>query len=147
VNNRKLIEGMSETGFATDVLERVLARVKMRPVNPDGPDCDVLESLPLVEVPQSANWCNDMGADTPISYFRLGECTVIRTHNHGKTWHLSIAHHERNPTWHEISQARYCLLPPHIWVAMYLPPKADYVNLHRNCFQMMECQPPAEDVQ
>lgn len=74
------------------------------------------------------------------SYFRrysLGECSVIVTREYGK-WHLSIAHPHRYPTWDEIAEARYRLLPDGIVVAMILPPKQFYINIHRNCFQMHE---------
>jgi hypothetical protein len=27
-------------------------------------------------------------------------------------------------------------------MAIYLPPPAQYVNLHRYCFQMIECEEP-----
>jgi hypothetical protein len=44
----------------------------------------------------------------------LWECTVIVTRAEATGWHLSIAHHARYPTWDEISQARYRLLPEDI---------------------------------
>ena len=57
---------------------------------------------------------------------------------HVYLWHLSIAHERRYPTWDEIAQARYDLLPDNITMAMYLPPRAEYVNVHPNCFHLHE---------
>lgn len=78
------------------------------------------------------------------SYFRrysLGECSIIVTREYG-TWHLSIAHPKRYPAWDEIAEARYRLLPDDIVVAMILPPKSAYINIHPNCFQMHEIDDP-----
>ena len=53
-------------------------------------------------------------------------------------WHLSIAHRSRYPTWDEIKTARYELVPGNVTMAMILPPKSEYVNLHNNCFHLHE---------
>lgn len=53
-------------------------------------------------------------------------------------WHLSISHASRYPTWDEIRDARYDLLPDDITMAMLLPPKSEYVNAHSNCFHLHE---------
>jgi hypothetical protein len=56
----------------------------------------------------------------------------------GFRWHLSMSHPSRYPTWDELKEARYRLLPDEIYMAQLLPPKADYVNLHENCFHLHE---------
>jgi hypothetical protein len=53
-------------------------------------------------------------------------------------WHLSISHANRYPVWNEIRDARYALLPDDCTMAMLLPPRAQYVNLHPNCFHLHE---------
>jgi hypothetical protein len=59
-------------------------------------------------------------------------------------WHLSISHAGhgsrlvRYPTWDEIADARYALLPPDITVAMFLPPPGEYVALHDTTFHLHE---------
>lgn len=53
-------------------------------------------------------------------------------------WHLSIAHTDRYPTWDEIADVRYALLPDEIYAAIIMPPKAEYVNVHNNCFHVHE---------
>jgi hypothetical protein len=55
-------------------------------------------------------------------------------------WHLSISHHHRNPTWEEIRDARYVLIPEDVMVAMFLPPRTEYVNAHRYCFHLYEIE-------
>lgn len=55
-------------------------------------------------------------------------------------WHLSISHHHRNPTWEEIRDARYELIPEDVMVAMFLPPREQYVNVHRHCFHLYEVE-------
>jgi hypothetical protein len=53
-------------------------------------------------------------------------------------WHLSIAHPRRYPSWDEIKAARYEFVPDEVTMAMLLPPKSEYVNLHSNCFHLHE---------
>jgi hypothetical protein len=54
-------------------------------------------------------------------------------------WHMSISHSTaRYPTWDEIAQARYDLLPDGITVGMFLPPRSEYVNINGNCFHLHE---------
>ena len=55
-----------------------------------------------------------------------------------KLWHISISCEKRYPSWEELKKARYDLLPDEITVAMYLPPKSEYVNVHSNCFHWIE---------
>jgi hypothetical protein len=69
--------------------------------------------------------------------YYLGQCTVIVAIENER-WHLSIANRHRYPTWDEIKEARDLLLPGDIFVAMVMPPKEYYVNLHQNCFHLWE---------
>lgn len=57
-------------------------------------------------------------------------------------WHLGISHPTRNPTWEEIHEARYALIPYGAYMAMILPPQGEYVNVHQCCFHLFEI--PAE---
>jgi hypothetical protein len=60
-------------------------------------------------------------------------------HNNGNArWHLSISRRDRYPVWNEIKAARYALIPEECTMAMLLPPKDEYVNLHPNCFHLHE---------
>lgn len=53
-------------------------------------------------------------------------------------WHMSISHPTRYPKWDEIKEARYKFCPDEVTMGMLLPPKADYVNHHPNCFHLWE---------
>jgi hypothetical protein len=107
------------------------------------PDSEVEGRLPLRELPPPPGLSDEFPAGVPATRYQLGECSVLVTREFGD-WHLSIAHPSRDPTWGEISQARYRIIPDDIWMAMYLPPREEYVNLHRFCFQMTSCKRPPE---
>jgi hypothetical protein len=94
--------------------------------------------LPLVEITDPGGF-RFPETGTPPRYWRLGECSVILTHD-GRPfgWHLSIAHPHRYPKWDEIAEARYRCMKPEITVAMLLPPMEEYINVHKNCFQLHE---------
>jgi hypothetical protein len=55
-------------------------------------------------------------------------------------WHMSISHPRRYPSWDEITNAWYRLVPDaeNIEGSMLLPRAADYVNLHQNCFHVWQ---------
>lgn len=53
-------------------------------------------------------------------------------------WHLSIAHAHRYPTWDEIADVRYELVPGDVTMAMLLPPPDSYVNAHEHCFHLWQ---------
>lgn len=55
-------------------------------------------------------------------------------------WHISVAHNKRYPTWDEIRDARYELIPAEVMVAMFLPPPSEYVNVHQYCFHLFEVE-------
>jgi hypothetical protein len=63
-----------------------------------------------------------------------------------KGWHLSISHEfpgnrdpiGRYPTWDEIADARYRLLPPDLTFVMRLPPLDEYVAHHPTTFHLHE---------
>lgn len=64
-------------------------------------------------------------------------------------WHLSISHRTngpnprpgRYPTWDEIRDARERFIPDEVTVAMLLPPKAEYIDVHRTTFHLWEIEP------
>jgi len=95
--------------------------------------------LPLKEIPTPADLQRRLINDrnTYLRAYMLGECSVLVT-KEDDAWHLSIAHPGRYPRWDEISEARYRLLPEDKVIAMILPPRKAYINIHENCFQMFE---------
>lgn len=76
--------------------------------------------------------------------FSYGECTVLLSQDpYTSQWHLSISHGDRDPTWEEISGARYELIPDEITMVQVLPPRKDYTNLHDHCFHLWEIEADA----
>lgn len=55
-------------------------------------------------------------------------------------WHLSIAHQRRYPTWDEIADIRYALVPADVTMAMLLPPPEKYLNVHERCFHLWQIE-------
>jgi hypothetical protein len=60
-------------------------------------------------------------------------------------WHLSISHRTvgarrapRYPSWDELADARYSLLPSDRDFVMHLPPPGEYVAVHDTCFHLHE---------
>jgi hypothetical protein len=53
-------------------------------------------------------------------------------------WHLSISHEHRYPTWDEIAEVRYELIPDDVTMALLLPPAGEYVNAHPHCFHLWQ---------
>lgn len=86
---------------------------------------------------------------TSISFWQRdlddGHLSVLVAHE-PPGWHLSISHRTndtpprpgRIPTWEEIRDARYDLLPDELTVAMLLPPRAEYVNHHPTTMHLHE---------
>jgi len=69
--------------------------------------------------------------------YRLGPCQVLVSHPRSG-WHLSVSRKDRLPTWEEVRDARYALVPDEVTMALLLPPRAEYVNLHDYCLQAYE---------
>jgi len=66
-------------------------------------------------------------------------CTIIVGHS-ARGFHLSISRPDRDPTWQEIRDARYKLIPNNVTMAMLLPPQEEYVNVHPHCFHLWQVQ-------
>lgn len=72
--------------------------------------------------------------------YRMGACGIFVSKQR-VGWHLSISHPKRLPTWEEVRDARYALIPDEAVMAMLLPPRGDYLNLHEYTLQMYEVPP------
>ena len=73
--------------------------------------------------------------------YRRGVCTILVSPPFVKLgWHLSVSTSFRNPTWDEIQDAWYDLVPDANMrnAVMFLPPKDEYVNLQEYCFHVYE---------
>lgn len=69
--------------------------------------------------------------------FRMGRCQILVSQQKAG-WHLSVSCPDRLPTWEEMRDARYELVPDEATMALLLPPRAAYVNVHDFCLQMYE---------
>lgn len=59
----------------------------------------------------------------------------------GLKWHISVSRPDRCPTWDELKQAKYSLLPGNVDVEMSIvfPRKTDdYVDIHKFCLHLWE---------
>jgi hypothetical protein len=52
--------------------------------------------------------------------------------------HLSVAHETRLPTWDEVADVRYELVPDEVTMALLLPPRGEYVNAHDHCLHLWQ---------
>ncbi len=98
--------------------------------------------LPFAEVPVPPEF-ERSALNKDNSYVRaytLGPCSILVTKEFGE-WHLSVAHPSRYPTWDEVAAARYRIVPDSATMAMILPPKAEYINIHSFCFQLIQIFP------
>lgn len=53
-------------------------------------------------------------------------------------WHLSISHRDRYPTWDEVADARYLLVPEDVTMALLLPPPEQYLNVHETTLHLWQ---------
>ena len=53
-------------------------------------------------------------------------------------WHISVSHASRYPTWDEVADVRYMLVPDDVTMALLLPPRDQYVNVDGHCFHLWQ---------
>jgi len=92
----------------------------------------------MIQLRSKANW-RQFNHPLGGKWYRWGDLAVCVALE-GGLHHMSISHPYRYPTWDEIYTARYDLLPDNIQVALILPPRAQYVNVHPNCFHLHEIE-------
>lgn len=95
-----------------------------------------------IEVPVTPRRAALLGKTLVCKAYEKDDLRIIVTRDvlstHELRWHMSISCVRRYPVWDEIRDARYALLPDNVTMAMLLPPKSQYVNLHPNCFHLHE---------
>ena len=135
----KRLRQIGDRERAREAKELQMAILRGLPTHMNRPDADdERRHLPISEIPVGPDNLGFPPGEM-VKAYRLGECTVIITREFGQ-WHLSINHAGREPTWAEISQARYRLLPDDITMVMLLPPRREYVNINKNVFQLVQLQ-------
>jgi hypothetical protein len=55
-------------------------------------------------------------------------------------WHLSISHRARLPSWDEVADARYELVPDDVTMALLLPPPGEYLNVHKTTLHLWQIE-------
>ncbi len=73
--------------------------------------------------------------------YQRGSCKILVSSPHGNCgWHMSISTSYRDPTWKEIRNAWYDLVPDAEIKngAMFFPPKNEYVDVQKYCFHIHE---------
>ena len=70
--------------------------------------------------------------------YTMGPCQIVITREPTEGWHLSISCADRYPTWDEIADARYALLPDDRTFVMVFPPSSEYINVMPYCFHLYE---------
>lgn len=83
--------------------------------------------------------CNN----TYLRTYEFGPLSVIVTKEYGR-WHFSVVHPYRYPTWDELVAAKYALAPD-VPMSMKLPAEGEYINIHKNCFQLFEDEAACRD--
>ena len=86
---------------------------------------------------RTASGCSVIVANEPAKAAPAG---IWLPPNELLLWHLSIAHQHRYPTWDEIADVRYALVPEDVTMAMLLPPPDEYVNAHDYCFHLWQIE-------
>lgn len=95
----------------------------------------------MIKLKPKANWRElpRMSSMPGARWFQWGDLRVcvgdpdVEGHHH-----ISISHPLRYPTWDEIYTARYDFCPHDIDMAIILPRKTEYANIHPNCFHVHE---------
>lgn len=57
----------------------------------------------------------------------------------GLLLHVSMSHHDHDPSWEEIKLVKDAFFPGDCDAMMMLPRKADYVNIHSHTFHLIQC--------
>lgn len=96
-----------------------------------------------------AHYCGRNPLDGDGLLYTIGECKAILSgpiEREQIGWHFSISHPSRNPTWEEQRDLRYALIPDDVYMVSIMPPKSEYVNVHKFCFHWHEAGPKFFDV-
>jgi len=99
-----------------------------------------------VEVPPPSElaYTNGHELEPGCRAFRMGQCYILVGRSPKAGWHLSISTPSRLPSWEEVKEARYRLLPDNVTMAMLLPPTAQYVDLHPRCLHLWQVGHPTK---
>lgn len=103
-------------------------------------------SMQIQKLPHNTIQFQDMADDFERAGMDLMDVVLVNHHlrcflsadGPKRLWHLSVSHPRRYPTWDELRDLRYALLPNDKTFGILFPPKEQYVNLPPNCFHLHE---------
>jgi hypothetical protein len=95
-----------------------------------------LTPVPASRVP--LGWSSDPAFKGMWTCPAVPGLSVLLTRTLACGYHLSVAHTDRLPTWDEVRDARYAVVPNEHAMALLLPPRDEYVNVHEHCLQLIE---------
>lgn len=102
---------------------------KPEPVRPVVNGWVRMDTVPIAGV-QAQRWTKE-GCGALISH---------EPHGGSMRWHASLSRKDSLPSWGDIKDFRYSLLPLDLTFAQILPPPEDYVNLHQYCLHLWEIE-------
>ena len=73
-------------------------------------------------------------------YFETSKGVIALVSIDDGKFHVSISHKGRLPTYKEIKEARYQLIPNDKLMVQIFPPKEEFVNIHENCLHLWEIE-------
>lgn len=65
--------------------------------------------------------------------------TIDDTPRWGPLLHVSMSHSDHDPSWETIKLVKAAFFPLDMDAMMMLPREADYVNIHRHTFHLIQC--------
>lgn len=74
-------------------------------------------------------------------WYKMGKVKALLTLSPEWGYTLSISRNDRYPTWDEVAHLRYELIPDEHIMAMVLPSRDEYINIHNFCFILREIKP------
>jgi hypothetical protein len=103
---------------------RVTGAGRLTPIEVPAPTAQL---LPKHRAYRTQSGCSVIVAREPVKQVPEG---IWLSPAELELWHLSVSHPDRYPTWDEIADVRYELVPDEVTMALLLPPRGEYVNLH-----------------
>lgn len=73
----------------------------------------------------------------PTKMYSKGPLMALVSYENG-LWHLSVSGEGFIPTYNQIKEARYSLVPDDCHMAMIYPPKSEFVNVHETCLHLFQ---------
>jgi hypothetical protein len=106
-----------------------LRRVALPPV--------VAERSPEARAYMTASGCSVLVAQEPALRAPPG---IWLPQGALELWHLSVARPDRLPSWDEVADVRYELVPDDVTMALLLPPPDSYMNEHEFCLHLWQIE-------